>query len=70
MEALKRYLTRKKLTQVEFGKRFGISAVNMSRYLTGNRAAPPHLLVRIANYTGIPLGKLLRDRKADGRARA
>jgi len=59
MERLKRYLADKKLTQLEFAKRVGVSQATVSDWLSGEMKPSAEKLLEIATETGLSIDMLL-----------
>jgi transcriptional regulator with XRE-family HTH domain len=68
MQSIKNYLRRNKIRQKDLAAKVDVTEAQLSRILSGKRGASRSLLLRLSDHTRIPLGKLAKENRPDGRA--
>lgn len=56
--ALKRWMDARELRQYELAKMLGVTAAQVSRWLSGHRSVPAAIAVKLSDLTGIPAEQL------------
>jgi transcriptional regulator with XRE-family HTH domain len=66
-DKIREFRKKKKLTQVELGKKIGVEGATVTRYENGGITPTYEVIKKIADALTIPIGELLTEDQQDGR---